>query len=94
MCSYYEQPSVSTNFVNSMHMLRTNTELWNKFDEIKTENTFNDDLKKLFQTENYEVEISNDVIYHSKRIYVLIIKKREMVQSFPGEIIQNFYLRP
>ena len=80
--------------MNSMHMLRTNTELWNKFDEIKTENTFNDDLKKLFQTENYEVEISNDVIYHSKRIYVLIIKKREMVQSFPGEIIQNFYLRP
>ena len=94
MCSYYEQPSASTNFVNSMHMLRTNTELWNKFDEIKTENTFNDDLKKLFQTENYEVEISNDVIYHSKRIYVLIIKKREMMQSFPGEIIQNFYLRP
>ena len=45
MCSYYEQPSASTNFVNSMHMLRTNTELWNKFDEIKTENTFNDDLK-------------------------------------------------
>ena len=31
MCGYYEQASVSTNFVNSVHMLRRNTELLNKF---------------------------------------------------------------
>ena len=61
MCDYYEQPSVSTNFVNSAHMLRTNTELLNKFEEIKTENTFNGDLKRLFHAENYEEEINDDV---------------------------------
>ena len=61
MCGYYEQPSVSTNFVNSAHMLRTNTELLNKFEEIKTENTFNGDLKRLFHAENYEEEINDDV---------------------------------
>ena len=31
MCGYYEQASVSTNFVNSVHMLRRSTELLNKF---------------------------------------------------------------
>ena len=29
IAGYYEQPSVSTNFANSAHMLRTNTELLN-----------------------------------------------------------------
>ena len=35
VCGYHEQPSVSTNFVNSAHMLRTY-----KFEEIKTETPF------------------------------------------------------
>ena len=61
-------PSVSTNFVNSAHMLRTNTELLSKLEEIKSENTFNDDLKKLFHAENYEEEINDDV-------YLFIIQK-------------------
>ena len=51
VCGCYEQPYVSTNFVN--HMLRTNNELLKNFEEIKSKNTFNDDLKKLFHTENY-----------------------------------------
>ena len=52
VCGYYNKPSVSANFVNSAHMLCTNTELLNKFVEIKLENTFNDDLKKHFHAEN------------------------------------------
>ena len=48
-------------------MLRTNTELLNKFEEIKTENTFNDDLKKLFHAENYEEEINDDVYLSFKK---------------------------
>ena len=67
VCGYYEQPFVSANFVNSAHMLRTNTELLNKFEEIKTENTFNDDLKKLFHAENYEEEINDDVYLSFKK---------------------------
>ena len=66
VCGYYEQPYVSTNFVNSAHMLRTNTELLNKFEEIKSENTFNDDLKKLFHAENYVEEINDDVFIIQK----------------------------
>ena len=31
LCGYYEQASVSTNFVNSVQMLPTNTELLNKY---------------------------------------------------------------
>ena len=45
----------------------TNTELLNKFEEIKTENVFNNDLKKLFNTENYEEEINDDVYLSFKR---------------------------
>ena len=52
VCGYNKHP-VSNNFANGERMLRTNTELLNIFDEIKTENTFNDDLKKLFCAENY-----------------------------------------
>ena len=52
VCGYNKHP-ISTNFANGKHMLRTNTELLNIFDEIKTENTFNDDLKKLFYVKNY-----------------------------------------
>ena len=47
-------------------MLRTNTELLNKFEEIKSENTFNDDLKKLFHAENYVEEINDDVFIIQK----------------------------
>ena len=42
-------------------MLRANTELLDKFEKIKTENTFNDDLKKPFHEENYEEQINDDV---------------------------------
>ena len=74
VCGYYnKQTSVSTNFVNSAHMLCTNTELLN---------TFNDDLKKHFHAENYKEEINEMFIYHSKRIYVLIIKKRDTRHGF------------
>ena len=48
-------------------MLRTNTELLNKFEEIKSENTFNDDLKKLFHAENYAEEINDDVYLSFKK---------------------------
>ena len=61
VCGSYEQPSASATFVNSVHMLPTNTELLNKFGEIKTENTFNDDFKKHFHEENYKEEINDDV---------------------------------
>ena len=92
VCGYYnKQPSVSTNFVNSAHMLCTNTELLNKFVEIKLENTFNDDLKKHFHAENYKEEINEMFIYHSKRIYVLIIKKRDMRHGFHLRITIKFY---
>ena len=60
VCGYYEQPSE--------HMLRTNTELLSKLEEIKSKNAFNDDLKKLFHAENYEEEINDDV-------YLFIIQK-------------------
>ena len=92
VCGYYnKQTSVSTNFVNSAHMLCTNTELLNKFVEIKLENTFNDDLKKHFHAENYKEEINEMFIYHSKRIYVLIIKKRDMRHGFHLRITIKFY---
>ena len=39
----------------------TNTELLNKFEEIETENAFNNYLKKLFNAESYEEEINDDV---------------------------------
>ena len=80
---------VSTNFAN--HMLRTNTELLNNFEEIKSKNTFNDDLKKLFHAKSYAEGLTMMFIYHSKRIYVLIIKKRDTRQGFRLRIILKFY---
>ena len=56
----------------------TNTELLNKFEEIKTENVFNNDLKKLFNTENYEEEINDDVYLSFKRNLHFDNKKREI----------------
>ena len=53
-------------------MLRTNAELSN----IKAENTFNNDLKKLFHAENYEVEI-NDEVYLSFRNNLRFDNKKE-----------------
>ena len=91
VCGYYEQPYVSTNFVNSAHMLRTNTELLNKFEEIKSENTFNDDLKNFFMRKITQKRLSMKFIYHSKKIYVLIIKKRDTRQGFRLRITLKFY---
>ena len=48
-------------------MLRLNTEFLNKFEEIKTENTFKDDLKKLFHAENCEEKINDDVCLSFKK---------------------------
>ena len=65
--------------INSMLRLDcTNTELLNKFEEIKTENVFNNDLKKLFNTENYEEEINDDVYLSFKRNLHFDNKKREI----------------
>ena len=80
VCGYYEQTSVSTNFVNSAHMLRTNTELLNKFDDIKTENTFNDDLKNLFPVETYEQE-THEGVYLSFKKNLRFDNKKERYET-------------
>ena len=61
ICGHYENSVVSTN-LNSVHMLRANTEVWNNYD-FKQENIFND-FKKLFNSENHgSNEIIGDVYF-------------------------------
>ena len=95
LCGYYEQPSVTTNFVNSAHMLRTDTELLNKFEEVKSENTFTDDLKKLFHAQNYEREINDDVYLSFKKNLRFDNKKERYKTRFPfkdySKILPNNY---
>ena len=87
--------SVSTNFVNSAHMLRTNTELLNKFEEIKSENTFNDYLEKLFHAENYGEEINDDVYLSFKKNLRFDNKKERFEKRLPfkdySEILPDNY---
>ena len=84
---------VSTNFAN--HMLRTNTELLNNFEEIKSKNTFNDDLKKLFHAKNYAEEINDDVYLSFKKNLRFDNKKERYETRLPfkdySEILPDKY---
>ena len=78
-------------------MLRANTELLDKFEKIKTENTFNDDLKKPFHAENYEEQINEDVYLSFKKNLRFDNKKeryetRLLFKDYPEILPDNFNL--
>ena len=62
-------------------MLRTNTKLLIKFEEIKTENSFNDVLK-LFHEENCEEETNDDVYLSFKKNLCFDNKKERYETKF------------
>ena len=62
ICGQYENSIVSSD-LNSLHMLRANTEVLNDYD-FKQENIFNE-FKKLFNSENHGSNGVIDDVYFS-----------------------------